>query len=57
MQTNADKIRSMTDDELHDFLYCFAVRFADISSPCKFRAELFFLSSWLKQPTKKEESR
>lgn len=37
-QTNADKIRSMTDEELYDFLCSFASRYTDISSPCAFRA-------------------
>ena len=49
-QTNADKIRSMTDEELYDFLCSFASRYTDISSPCAFRAKLFYVMGWLKQP-------
>ena len=51
-QTNADKIRSMTDEELYDFLCFFASRYTDISSPCAFRAKLFYVMGWLKQPAK-----
>lgn len=51
-QTNADKIRSMTDEELYDFLCSFASRYTDISSPCAFRAKLFYVMGWLKQPAK-----
>ena len=51
-QTNADKIRSMTDEELYDFLCSFASRYTDISSPCAFRAKLFYVMEWLKQPAK-----
>lgn len=51
-QTNADKIRSMTDEELYDFLCSFASRYTDISSPCAFRAKLFYVMEWLKQPPK-----
>lgn len=50
--TNADKIRSMTDEELYDFLCSFASRYTDISSPCAFRAKLFYVMGWLKQPPK-----
>ena len=53
-QTNADKIRSMTDEELYDFLCSFASRYTDISSPCAFRAKLFYVMGWLKQPAKEE---
>ena len=53
-QTNADKIRSMTDEELYDFLCSFASRYTDISSPCAFRAKLFYVMGWLKQPPKEE---
>ena len=53
-QTNADKIRSMTDEELYDFLCSFASRYTDISSPCAFRSKLFYVMGWLKQPAKEE---
>lgn len=53
-QTNADKIRSMTDEELYDFLCSFASRYTDISSPCAFRAKLFYVMGWLKQPAKED---
>ena len=53
-QTNADKIRSMTDEELYDFLCSFASRYTDISSPCAFRAKLFYVMDWLKQPAKED---
>ena len=53
-QTNADKIRSMTDEELYDFLCSFASRYTDISSPCAFRAKLFYVMGWLKQPAEEE---
>lgn len=53
-QTNADKIRSMTDEELYDFLCSFASRYTDISSPCAFRAKLFYVMEWLKQPAKED---
>ena len=53
-QTNADKIRSMTDEELYDFLCSFASRYTDISSPCAFRAKLFYVMGWLKQTAKEE---
>ena len=53
-QTNADKIRSMTDEELYDFLCSFASRYTDISSPCAFRAKLFYVMGWLKQPAEGE---
>ena len=53
-QTNADKIRSMTDKELYDFLCSFASRYTDISSPCAFRAKLFYVMGWLKQPAKED---
>ena len=52
--TNADKIRSMTDEELYDFLCSFASRYTDISSPCAFRAKLFYVMGWLKQPAKED---
>ena len=52
--TNADKIRSMTDEELYDFLCSFASRYTDISSPCAFRAKLFYVMGWLKQTAKEE---
>lgn len=55
-QTNADKIRSMTDEELYDFLCSFASRYTDISSPCAFRAKLFYVMGWLKQPAEEERS-
>ena len=54
-QTNADKIRSMTDEELYDFLCSFASRYTDISSPCAFRAKLFYVMGWLKQPAEEED--
>ena len=53
-QTNADKIRSMTDEELYDFLCSFASRYTDILSPCAFRAKLFYVMGWLKQPAKED---
>lgn len=53
-QTNADKIRSMTDEELYDFLCSFASRYTDISSPCAFRAKLFYVMGWLKQPAEED---
>lgn len=53
-QTNADKIRSMTDEELYDFLCSFASRYTDISSPCAFRAKLFYVMGWLKHPAKED---
>ena len=53
-QTNADKIRSMTDEELYDFLCSFASRYTDISSPCALRAKLFYVMEWLKQPAEEE---
>lgn len=53
-QTNADKIRSMTDEELYDFLCSFASRYTDISSPCAFRTKLFYVMGWLKQPAEEE---
>ena len=53
-QTNADKIRSMTDEELYDFLCSFASRYTDISSPCAFREKLFYVMGWLKQPAKED---
>ena len=53
-QTNADKIRSMTDEELYDFLCSFASRYTDISSPCEFREKLFYVMGWLKQTAKEE---
>ena len=53
-QTNADKIRRMTDEELYDFLCSFASRYTDISSPCAFRAKLFYVMEWLKQPAKED---
>lgn len=53
-QTNADKIRSMMDEELYDFLCSFASRYTDISSPCAFRAKLFYVMGWLKQPAEEE---
>ena len=53
-QTNADKIRSMTDEDLYNFLCFFASRYTDISSPCAFRAKLFYVMGWLKQPAKEE---
>lgn len=53
-QTNADKIRSMTDEELYYFLCSFASRYTDISSPCAFRAKLFYVMEWLKQPAKED---
>ena len=53
-QTNADKIRSMTDEELYDFLCSFASRYTDISSPCALRAKLFYVMGWLKQPAKED---
>ena len=53
-QTNADKIRSMTDEELYDFLCSFASRYTDISSPCAFRAKLFCVMGWLKQPAEED---
>lgn len=52
--TNADKIRSMTDEELYDFLCSFASRYTDISYPCAFRAKLFYVMGWLKQPAKED---
>ena len=52
--TNADKIRSMTDEELYDFLCSFASRYTDISSPCAFRAKLFYVMGWLKQLAEEE---
>ena len=55
-QTNADKIRSMTDEDLYDFLCSFASRYTDISSPCAFRAKLFYVMEWLKQPAEEERS-
>ena len=53
-QTNADKIRSMTDEELYDFLCSFASRYTDISSPCAFREKLFYVMGWLKQPAEED---
>ena len=53
--TNADKIRSMTDEELYDFLCSFASRYTDISSPCAFRAKLFYVMGWLKQPAEEDK--
>lgn len=53
-QTNADKIRSMTDEELYDFLCSCASRYTDISSPCAFRAKLFYVMGWLKQPAEED---
>ena len=53
-QTNADKIRSMMDEELYDFLCSFASRYTDISSPCAFRAKLFYVMGWLKQPAEED---
>lgn len=53
-QTNADKIRSMTDEEFYDFLCSFASRYTDISSPCAFREKLFYVMGWLKQPAEEE---
>ena len=53
-QTNADKIRSMTDEDLYNFLCFFASRYTDISSPCAFRAKLFYVMGWLKQPAKED---
>lgn len=53
-QTNADKIRSMTDEELYDFLCSFASRYTDISSPCAFRAKLFYVMGWLKQTAEED---
>ena len=53
-QTNADKIRSMTDEELYVFLCSFASRYTDISSPCAFRAKLFYVMGWLKQPAEED---
>lgn len=53
-QTNSDKIRSMTDEELYDFLCSFASRYTDISSPCAFRAKLFYVMEWLKQPAEED---
>lgn len=55
-QTNADKIRSMTDEELYYFLCSFASRYTDISSPCAFREKLFYVMGWLKQPAGEERS-
>lgn len=52
--TNADKIRSMTDDELYDFLFDFASDYADTVSPCAFRMRLRYVEDWLKQPAKEE---
>lgn len=53
-QTNSDKIRSMTDEELYDFLCSFASRYTDISSPCAFRAKLFYVMGWLKQSARED---
>ena len=43
---------SYLDEELYDFLCSFASRCTDISSPCAFRAKLFYVMEWLKQPPK-----
>lgn len=52
--TNADKIRSMTDEELCDFLCEFASKYTDTTSPCAFRMRLRYVIDWLKQPAEEE---